>query len=165
MKKFYAIALAAFLIGFATVLFAAPPGAGSPGPQGLHKHWTRHAFGSCLNLTKEQREKMREVGQHFQADTHDLKYDIRIKKLEVRKLFTDPKTDDATLLAKEKELNGLKLKFMDRKAEMKVEWRKILTPEQIQMLERIHRHHHGRRRHRGPMGKGRERQPAANMER
>jgi Spy/CpxP family protein refolding chaperone len=163
MKKFHAIALALLLTGFATVVFAAPPEAGSPGPQGFNKHWARHTFGSCLNLTKEQREKMREVRQHFQADVHDLKYDIRIRKLEARKLFTDPKTDDATLLAKEKELNGLKLKFMDRKAEMKVEWRKILTPEQIRMLERIHRHHHGRHHHRGPMGKWRQSKPAANM--
>ena len=178
MKKFYAMALTLCLIGFATVLFAAPPQAGSPGPQGFHKDWSHHAFGSCLNLTKEQREKMKEVRQHFLADTHDLKYDIRIKRLEVQKLFTDPKTDDATLLAKEKELNGLKTKLMDRKAEMKVEWRKILTPEQIQMLGRGHRHHHGhhhhwrhhhgrhhhwRHHHQGPTGKGSRPQPAANM--
>jgi hypothetical protein len=64
---------------------------------------------------------------------------------------------------------------MDKKAEMKVEWRKILNPEQIRMLDRIHRHHfchHHHREswgkgfsrhhhhHRGPMGKGPQGAPA-----
>ena len=124
-----------------------------------------------------QKGKMKELGKNFWADTHDLRYDIKMKRVEVQKLFTDPKTDDATLL--EKELNALKLQLMDKKAEMKVEWRKILTPEQIQMLDRIHRHHgyhHGWRHHghhdgwrhhhghRGPMGKkGPQQKPAADM--
>ena len=162
MKKLYVIALALVLVGWAAVVFAAPPDPGSapPGP-GAHHQWAHphHRFGAFLNLTQEQREKMKEIMSRFRADIHDLKYDIRIKRIEVRKLFTDPKTDDATLLAKEKELNGLKLKLMDRKAEMKVEWRKILTPEQIPMLDRDHHHHH----HWGPMGKEHQPKPAANM--
>ena len=64
---------------------------------------------------------------------------------------------------------------MDKKAEMKVEWRKILNPEQIQMLDRIHRHHHGHHHHwghhhghwgqmgKGPMmGKGPQPKPSAS---
>jgi Spy/CpxP family protein refolding chaperone len=170
MKKFYVIALALGLVGFAAVLFAAPPDqSAAPSGLGAPHHWAHqhHQRGSFLNLTQEQRGKVKEIRQRFWADLHDLKYDIRIKKLEVRKLFTDPKIDDATLLGKEKELNGLKLKLMDRKAEMKVEWRKILTPEQIRMLDRGRHHHwghrHGRHRHWGPMDKGRQPKPAANM--
>ncbi|MGD0663466.1 MAG: hypothetical protein ABSD38_35950 [Syntrophorhabdales bacterium] len=97
-----------------------------------------------------QKGKMKELGKNFWADTHDLRYDIKMKRVEVQKLFTDPKTDDATLL--EKELNALKLQLMDKKAEMKVEWRKILNPEQIRMLDRIHRHHHGHKGHHGQRG-------------
>jgi Spy/CpxP family protein refolding chaperone len=183
MKQLCAIILALVLVGFSAVLFAAPPdtGCGCPGTGATHQWAHPHRqFGSFLNLTEEQRGKMKEIRQRFWADVHDFKYDIRIKNLEVRKLFTDPKTDDATLLAKEKELNNLKLKLMDRKAEMKVEWRKILTPEQIRMLDRIHhhwghrhsghrhwRHHHGHRgsmdKDRGPMDKGSESKPAASM--
>ena len=55
----------------------------------------------------------------------------------MKKLFGDPKVDDATLMAKQKELIGLKLKMMERKGQMKIEWRRILTPEQIQKLDRI----------------------------
>jgi len=146
MKKIYAILIALLFVGFTTAAFAAPPDIGKPG---FEKH---HPFGPRLNLTQEQIGKMRELRKIFWADTHDLRYDIKMKRIEVRKLFTDPKTDGATLLAKEKELNGLKLKLMDKKAEMKVEWRKILTPDQIRMLDRIYRHHCWH--HRGGMGKG-----------
>jgi Spy/CpxP family protein refolding chaperone len=170
MKKLYLVPLVLLLVGLTTVVCAAPPDPGQAGPHGFQKHHRFHKFGPCLNLTQEQRDKMKEIRTRFQADTHDLKYDIRIRKLEVRKLFTDPKTDDATLLAKEKELNARKAQFMDKKAEMKVEWRKILTPEQIQMLDRIHRHHHGHHHgwrhhhgHRGPMGKEPQSEPAARM--
>jgi zinc resistance-associated protein len=108
----------------------------------------RHGFGAFLNLTQEQKDRMKELRSRFQADTHDLKYDIRLKHLEMRKLFTDPKTDDQTLLAKQKELSALVLKLMDKKAQMKVEWRHVLTPEQIQKLDRMPkgrgmRHHPG----------------------
>jgi Spy/CpxP family protein refolding chaperone len=54
----------------------------------------------------------------------------------MRKLFTDPKTNDATLLTKAKELNALKVKLMDKMAEMKIERRKVFTPEQLQKLDR-----------------------------
>ena len=71
------------------------------------------------------------------AELSPLEEELAQKELEMRKLFTDPKVDDATLLAKEKDLSALRLKLMDRKAEMKLAWRKILTPEQIQKLDRM----------------------------
>ena len=142
MKKIYAILIALLLVGFTAAAFAAPPDAGN---RGFQKHPGFHAFGPRLNLTQDQIGKMKELGKSFWADTHDLRYDIKMKRVEVRKLFTDPKTDDATLLAKEKELNGLKVNLMDKKAEMKVEWRKILTPEQIAKLDRLPHKWHGKR--------------------
>jgi len=175
MKKICSILFALLFVGFTTAAFAAPPGPGQAGPQGFQKHHGFHRFGPRLNLTEEQKGKMKELRKTFWADTHDLRYDIKMKRVEVQKLFTDPKTDDATLLGKEKELNALKLQLMDKKAEMKVEWRKILNPEQIRMLDRIHRHHfchHHHREswgkgfsrhhhhHRGPMGKGPQGAPA-----
>ena len=58
---------------------------------------------------------MKELKKSFWADTHDLRYDIKMQRVEVRKLFTDPKTEDVTVLAKEKELNDLRHQLMDRK--------------------------------------------------
>jgi len=151
MKKISLVLVALLFVSFTTAVLAAPPGPGKPGPQGFQKHQGFHAF-SRLNLTEDQKEKMKALRQKFWADTHDLRYDIKMKRVEVEKIFTDPKADDATILEKEKELNSLKHQLMDKKAEMKVEWRKILTPEQIQKLDRMHWHHFCH--HRGPHGNG-----------
>ncbi len=97
----------------------------------------RHGMMSYLGLTQEQIGKMRELRDRFRNETHDLRYDLAAKRLEMRKLFTDPKVNDATLLAKQKEISSLRQQMMDRAAQLKIEWRKILTAEQIQKLDRI----------------------------
>ena len=85
---------------------------------------------------------MKELKNHFHADTRDLRYNLEIKRIEMRKLFTDPKTDDETLLAKQKEIRDLRQQLSDKKDAMKIEWRKILTPGQIAKLDRMpHRDH------------------------
>jgi Spy/CpxP family protein refolding chaperone len=98
-------------------------------------------FKKYLGLSDEPLAKMKELKNSFRNDTRDLRYNLVIKRLEMRKLFTDPKTDDATLLAKQKEISKLRQQLSDKKAGMKIDWRKILTPEQIAKLDRIpHRH-------------------------
>jgi Spy/CpxP family protein refolding chaperone len=100
---------------------------------------TREKFSLAkyLNLSPEQREKMKESRSSYKSETRDLRYDLAAKRLEMRKLFTDPKTDEATLLAKQKELNSLRQQLLEKKSQMKIEWRKILTPEQITKLDNI----------------------------
>jgi len=61
------------------------------------------------------------------------------KRVEMRKLFTDPKADQATLLSKERELSAMRQKLMERRAQAILEWRSILTPEQIQKLDMMPR--------------------------
>jgi Spy/CpxP family protein refolding chaperone len=90
-----------------------------------------------LNLSPEQKEKVKESRSRYHSDTRDLRYDLAAKRLEMRKLFTDPKTDEATLLAKQKELNTLRQQQLEKKSQRKMEWRKILTPEQITNLDQI----------------------------
>ncbi len=103
--------------------------------QDMHK---KFCFKKYLNLSDEQMAKMKELKNSFRNDTRDLRYSLEIKRIEMRKLFTDPKTDDATLLAKQKEINDIRQQFMEKKAQMKIDWRKILTPEQIAKLDKIH---------------------------
>ena len=116
---------------------------------GSHK---KFGFKKYLGLSDEQLAKMKELRNNFRNDTRDLRYNLAIKRLEMRKLFTDPKTDDATLLAKQKEISKLRQQLSDKRAAKKIAWRKILTPEQIAKLDRIpdrrhakgwahHRHH------------------------
>src|SRR5208283_3680183 len=106
---------------------------------GSHKEF---CFKNHLGLTDQQLAKMKELRNRFHADTRDLKYNLEIKRIEMRKLFTDPKTDDETLIAKQKEISELRQQLSEKKAQMKIEWRKILTAEQIAKLDRMpHRHH------------------------
>jgi Spy/CpxP family protein refolding chaperone len=156
MKKWQTGLLVLCSLCFVWTAFAAPPdesisvapGLGSPGRPWLTEG--RYDFGSFLRLSGEQRDRMREIRQQFRIDTHDLRFDIQAKRVEVQRLFTDPKIDDATLVAKQKELNQLIAKLMDRRAEMTVEWRKVLTPEQIQKLDLPFRHHGETFGHHGP---------------
>ena len=155
MKKLYVVMIAVLFIALTTVVFAATTNpassatapakhqgcAGFQGSGSFH-----HGFWSHLNLSKEQMGKMHEIKTRYYKETRNMRYELEQKRIEVRKLFTDPKTDDTTLLAKEKELNTLKLKLMDKMAEMKIEQRKTLTPEQLQKLDTMSMdHHHGHR--------------------
>jgi Spy/CpxP family protein refolding chaperone len=163
MRKCYAGMATVVFVIFATVVFAQGPGssAGTPpigggpgsfrgpgsmmggpsgpeGPQPGYGPWSRGRFGggAYLGLSREQIDKMQELRDRFYNETRDLRYEMAQKRLEMQKLFTNPKTDDATLLAKQKEMSGLRQKLQDKMAQMMIEGRKILTPEQLQKLDR-----------------------------
>jgi Spy/CpxP family protein refolding chaperone len=154
MKKWCLPVLALLLVFMGTVVFAAPldpAPAGPPAPSSGFRQFEPgdvhrgpgSGFGawrgivSYLGLSQEQVTRMRELRSRLRTETHDLRYDLAVKRLEMRKLFTDPKVDDATLLAKQKEVSSLRQKLMDKRAQMMIESRKILTPEQIQKLDRM----------------------------
>jgi Spy/CpxP family protein refolding chaperone len=109
---------------------------------GSHKEF---CFKKHLGLSDQQLAKMKELRNRFHTDTRDLRYNLEIKRIEMRKLFTDPKTDDETLLAKQKVISELRHQLSDKKAQMKIEWRKILTPEQIAKLDKMPHKRHERR--------------------
>jgi len=163
MKKWFVGVVVLVFVALTTLVFAQGPGSGpggppsAGGPGGFHGPGSmmggqpgregfepgcgpgfRGGFGSgeYLNLSKEQVDKMRGLRDRFYNETRDLRYEIAQKRLEMRKLFMDPKTDDATLLAKQKEMSGLRQKLQDKMAQMMIEGRKILTPEQFQKLDR-----------------------------
>ena len=164
MKKWYVGAVVVVFVGLTSLVFAQGPGsgAGSPpfagGPGGMHgpgsmmggpsghegfeRGWGpgshgKFGGGAYLGLSKEQLDKMRGMRDRFYNETRDLRHDMAQKRLEMRKFFMDPKTDDATLLAKQKEMSGLRQKLQDKMAQMMIEGRKILTPEQLQKLDRM----------------------------
>ena len=138
MKKLYVVLLAAVFIALGTAAYAAPSGPGetaSPEEGRLEGRSMHRHFVGKLDLSQEQRERMRDVWGRFRTDVHDLRYTLMEKRLEMRKLFTDPKTDQAALLSKGKELSGLRQKLDERRTQAMLEWRSILTPEQIQKLD------------------------------
>ncbi len=139
MKKAFIITVVLVAaVAFVASAYALQAGEGP----GSHKE---SGFKKYLNLSDEQLGKMKELRNNFRNDTRDLRYNLAIKRLEMRKLFTDPKTDDATLLAKQKEISKLRQQLSDKKAAKKIAWRNILTPEQIAKLDRMPHKGHAKR--------------------
>lgn len=122
------------------------PGGGYwAGPMGRGAYRSPSAAGRLiryLNLTLDQLAKMKELRLKYFLETRDLRYDIAMRRLEFMKLFTDPKTGEAELTAKQKELSALYQKKIEQAAQMIVQGRSILTPEQIAKLNAL------------PLGKG-----------
>jgi Spy/CpxP family protein refolding chaperone len=141
MKKIF-IVIAVLIVSAAVVVsaYALQPDK----KPGFHKEF---CFKKHLGLSDQQLAKMKELKNRFRSDTRDLRYNLEIKQVEMRKLFTDPKTDDETLLAKQKEISELRHQLSDKKDGMKIEWRKILTPGQIAKLDRIPHKNHERWAH------------------
>jgi Spy/CpxP family protein refolding chaperone len=90
-----------------------------------------------LKLSKEQLEKLSGMVDRSFQETRGLRYDLSLKCLEMHKLFSDPRVDETTLIAKQKELSLLRQKLMERMDQMIIEGRGTLAPEQIQKLDRM----------------------------
>ncbi len=147
-----------------TLSFGADPppmGPGAPmghgmmhggGMEGIHAALAKH-----LNLSRDQQEKLAALTNRYFGETRNMRYELAEKRLEMWKLFTDPKTSDSTLLAKQKEISALRQKLADKMAQMMIEGRKILTPEQLNRLDMMGAPGggmHGGMMHGGMMGGG-----------
>jgi zinc resistance-associated protein len=112
------------LVAMSGLAVAAGPGRGFGGqgncPQG---------YGN-LNLTQEQQTKLNELREKHWKDTVTLRNEMQTKRLELQTLWTAPNPDKDKILAKQKELNDLRNKMQAKSTDMRLEARKILTPEQ-----------------------------------
>ncbi len=117
--------------------YGEPPGKEAPGGfhGGFGPRFGGVNFPQHLDLSKEQRDRLQESRDRFFRETRDLRYDMAMRELEMRKLFADPGTTEAALLAKQKELSALHQKLADRMAKRMIKDRSILTPEQIAKLD------------------------------
>jgi len=107
-----------------------------PGHKGMHESW---GPGKDHSLTPEQKAKIQELRRNFRRENAKLIGAIVTKKLEFESLWTDPKSDSKAILDKERELRDLRNQLKDKTILMRLEVRKLLTPEQIQNW----RPHHG----------------------
>jgi len=100
------------------------------------KSW---GHGKGLNLTAEQKAKLQELRRKFVGENAQLIGELVAKRLELRSIWSDPKADSKTILAKEKEFRDLKNRMKDKMIQYKLEFRSSLTPEQIEKLGRMGR--------------------------
>jgi Spy/CpxP family protein refolding chaperone len=122
---------------------AAPSGK-QPAPErkGYFHHGKMVWMAHFLNLSKEQLAKSREIWRRYFMETHNLRYAIMAKRVELEKVFTDPKADAATLVAMGKEMSVLRQQLAERRMIAVAEWRSILTPEQIEKIDFLITIHH-----------------------
>ncbi len=124
--------VALMLVG---VAYAFPPGPGfgpgaGAGREGRHHHGPGE-FGSALQLTPEQKAKFDEFRSRFRQENAQLIGAMVAKRIELQSLWSDPKADPNAIARKEGELRDLRNQLGDKALQMKLEARKILTPEQI----------------------------------
>jgi Spy/CpxP family protein refolding chaperone len=93
---------------------------------------------------------MKQLREKYRIDTEALRNDFIQKQVELRTVYADPKASDASILAKQKEVNALKQKMQDKMVQFRLEERKIFTPEQLTKLgEAAQNFGNGRGRGRG----------------
>ncbi|HOP85283.1 MAG TPA: Spy/CpxP family protein refolding chaperone [Syntrophorhabdaceae bacterium] len=138
MKRLYVVGLlVAFFLMLVGSVYAFGPKRAGFGPDGVYVSGSGHghAYGFLnLNLSKEQQDKMWQLKERFRSETERLRYETFQKRQELKRLYADPTVDKATLLSKEKELNALNQALQDKKVQLRLEQRAILTPEQLKKL-------------------------------
>lgn len=99
-----------------------------------HAAFARGPHFIWASLSKDQIEKLSQLREKFRADTESLRREIFQKRLELRKMYADPKVSEGEILSKHRELNTLMEKLRDKRLELWMEQRKVLTPEQLSRL-------------------------------
>jgi Spy/CpxP family protein refolding chaperone len=92
------------------------------------------AWGPGLNLTPEQTQKMQALQESFFKETIPLRNEMMVKKLELQTLWAQTKPEQEKILAKQKEINALRVQLQERATKNRLEARNILTPEQQAQL-------------------------------
>jgi Spy/CpxP family protein refolding chaperone len=157
MKKVYVVLAAVVFVALAATAFAFGPGAGSmmgKGGYGVHRGGEMGpgfmGHGPKLDLSTEQLAAMKQIREKYRVDTETVRNDFIQRQVELRTVYADPKASDASILAKQKEVNALRQKMQDKMVQLRLEQRKIFTPEQLtKMSEGAQNFGNGRGRGRG----------------
>jgi Spy/CpxP family protein refolding chaperone len=99
------------------------PGMGY-GPSGME------GWASRLNLSPEQIQKIEALHGKFLEETLPIADALALDRVELRTLWLQANPEEGKILAKEKEMNGLKAQIQEKETKYLLEARKVLTPEQ-----------------------------------
>jgi len=87
-----------------------------------------------LNLTSEQTAKIKALHEGAKKEITPIKAQFATKRAEMRLLWAQPTLDADKIKATQKELQALKTKVRDIQTDMRISFRKLLTPEQTSEL-------------------------------
>ena len=88
-----------------------------------------------VNLTDDQKAKMKEIGQSFRESTKSLHEQLRAKREELRQASEGGTFNEALATQKLQESAGLQAKLMGEQFRMRQQMLSVLTPEQKTQLE------------------------------
>ncbi|WP_027363833.1 Spy/CpxP family protein refolding chaperone [Desulfotruncus alcoholivorax] len=84
----------------------------------------------ALNLTEQQKSKMREIDQNTYSQTRDLRIKLMDSMHDLKQLQLQPKPDNAKIEAKINEVNDLRGKIHSVVQQSRQQCWSVLTPEQ-----------------------------------
>jgi periplasmic protein CpxP/Spy len=88
-----------------------------------------------LNLTDDQKAKMKQIGQSFRERTQPLREQLRAKRQELRQANEGGTFNEALATQKLQDSASLQAKLMGEQFRMRQEMLSVLTPEQKTQLE------------------------------
>jgi len=88
-----------------------------------------------VNLTDDQKAKMKQIGESFRARTQSLHQQLRAKRQELRQASEGGTFNEALATQKLQESASLQAKLMGEQFRMRQEMLGVLTPEQKTQLE------------------------------
>ena len=132
---------------FSLLLITGSVYAMTPGDEGPREGFKAFHH-NLLNLTPEQKTQLQTLRDNFRKDTVLLRNNIKVKRLELRTLWTVPKPEKDKIIAKQKELNDLRTQLQMKFIDFRLAARSYLTPEQSaqvgmwgpEMWHRAHMH-------------------------
>jgi Spy/CpxP family protein refolding chaperone len=88
-----------------------------------------------INLTDDQKSKIKQISQSFRERTQPLRQELRTKREALRQDGAGGTFDEALVTQKLTETAGLEAKLMGEQFKMRQEMLAVLTPEQKTQLE------------------------------
>lgn len=82
------------------------------------------------NLTAEQSAKIQALQKAHLDEVAPIQQQLLAKRMELRSLWLNPNPDQASIAAKQKEILSLQTKLQEKATNLRLEARKVLTPEQ-----------------------------------
>ena len=131
MKKISVIAAFLLVVASATLVMAGPRGKGNWRGGGWCK--TPSALAS-LNLTAEQSEKIRALRESLLKEVTPIRAQLLAKRAELRLLWIQTKLDPDKIRAIQREARDLRGQMQEKRTDLRLAFRNILTPEQTSKL-------------------------------
>ncbi len=123
-KKVAIVAAMALALSLGLALASWADQFGMWGPRGHRGHWGHMA--KFANLTPEQAGQLFDLRQKFFDDTASLRKDMVVKRAELQALWRADNPDEKQILAKLKELGGVREKFMEKAVPFRLQVKKLL---------------------------------------